>query len=490
MSTGNKKNIASKALLDMDTIMSAIKEESKKSLKSLLNEAAVDALREACKEDEEDDVEIYNGDENAEAEKAEAPAEAEPEKAEAPAQEEEPAQEEVPADGAEEVPQDGGDGEEDEYSQYKVGDDAYDLTGEEDYDKVVKVYKLLNNDDQIVVKQDGDKINIKDNENGTEYVVDLGTDDEEAPVDAEVEEPKAELNESDIAGIGDEVPSDEEADIDATADMQAKIDELQAELDRLKDEKEAKAEYEITEEQDCQNMEGNEEQIFEVDLGYTDDYQDKNPIDGLSVEEPSKSGVSCDAGVPKTAEKPWAGDAEGEGEPFEEPVEEGTNVGGAVQQRSMSKSHIPAGRKAYGPKAKHNVSAEGEYEALVAENTTLRKRVKELTEAVLAIRKNLSEAYVTNANLGKITKLFLENTTSKAEKAEIVNRFTNEAKTIEQSKALYESISRELKKTSKTITMEGAMSKVEGSKQLNESKTYVSDDLVRTLDLMKRMANC
>jgi hypothetical protein len=252
-------------------------------------------------------------------------------------------------------------------------------------------------------------------------------------------------------------------------------------------------------------MKESKEVLFEVDLGYTDNYQDKDPIAGLSNSEPSKGGKSWHKGVPTGTEKPWTGETKSKGEPFEktiseeempeigdveEPMEEGTNVGGAVQQRSNSKSHIPANRKEHGPKNKRHVSTEANYEELVSENKKLKTENKELKEAIISVRKYLSEAYVTNANLGKITKLFLENTTSQSEKIEIVNRFSNEAKTIEQSKALYESIKRELNKPVTTqMPMNESMSTANGSTILNENKVYKSDDLLKTIDLMNRMKN-
>ena len=172
----------------------------------------------------------------------------------------------------------------------------------------------------------------------------------------------------------------------------------------------------------------------------------------------------------------------------ETPVEEGTNIGGAVQQRSSSKTNMPKGRKEYGPKVKRHVSAAGEYDEVVNENKKLKQENKALKEAIVAIRKNLSEAYVTNANLGKITKLFLENTTSQAEKVDIVNRFSNEAKTIEQSKSLYESIKRELNKTNPSLNINESVT-ANGTAVINENKVYKSDDLLKTIDLMKRITN-
>jgi hypothetical protein len=128
------------------------------------------------------------------------------------------------------------------------------------------------------------------------------------------------------------------------------------------------------------------------------------------------------------------------------------------------------------------------YEDVVNENKKLKKDIKVLKEAIMAFRKDLNEAYVTNANLGKITKLFLENTTSQSEKVDIVNRFSNEAKTIEQSKALYESIKRELNKTNPTFNINESVS-VKSSKLINEDKVYKSADLIKTIDFMNRVMN-
>jgi uncharacterized membrane-anchored protein YjiN (DUF445 family) len=117
-----------------------------------------------------------------------------------------------------------------------------------------------------------------------------------------------------------------------------------------------------------------------------------------------------------------------------------------------------------------------------------KKENKMLKEAVKELRKNLNEAYITNVNLGKITKLFLENAVSQEEKVNIINRFVNEAKTVDQSKQLFESISKDLQKVAKTNITESRMT-AEGSKKLNENTIYKSQDLLNTLDFMKRMEN-
>jgi hypothetical protein len=77
----------------------------------------------------------------------------------------------------------------------------------------------------------------------------------------------------------------------------------------------------------------------------------------------------------------------------------------------------------------------------------------------------------------------VENSTTKAEKEDIVKRFNN-VKSNDEAKTLYESISSELKKSHSTIMTEQATT-VENSKKINESKIYDEPNGVR--DMMKRM---
>ena len=544
MSTKNKKSVVSQALLEMDEITSAIKEESKKSIKNLLSEAVREALREGCEEEEEKDYEIEDeeqndaqdniessdmsddsnveGDENMESsdemnsnEPVDAGLNAEPQ--------------EAPAEGE-------GENDWSDFEKYQVGDDTYDLTGENDYENVVKVYKLLKDEDQVVVKQDGNKIQLKDDSVGTEYVIDLGGDDngETAEVDNGEEnfdslqesitwhdefDPIYQLkkkglmkaDDSDIAGFGgEEIESDVEDDmidgeIEPKNHKYASDNELDAIINPSWEDEEEFDDFLYESKINNKNkktrkpMKESKEVLFEVDLGYTDNYQDKDPIAGLSNNEPSKSGKSWHKGVPTNTAKPWAGETKSKGEPFEktvneeempvdeEPVEEATNVGGAVQQRTTPKSNIPAGRKNYGPMSKKHVSSAANYEEMVAENKKLKAENKVLKEALLSLKGNLSEAYVTNVNLGKITKLFLENTTTQAEKVDIVERFSKEAKTVEQSNTLYESIKRELNKnaTSK-VNINESMNVANNT--INES-VYKSSEVIKTIDLMNRMKN-
>jgi hypothetical protein len=537
MSAKNKKSVASQALLEMDAITSAIKEESKNTLNTLLAEAVRNALREGCEEEEDKEYDIVDDENDTEDKEENSEENAKSDVDEngdvemgddmAPEQQEDP-EASIDADAVQQdAPENGEEDGWDEFSQYQAGDNTYDLTGENDYEKVVKVYKLLKDDDQVVVKQDGNTIQLSDNEAGTEYVIDLGNEGEEPEaevVDSE-EIPNAEmnLNESDIAGFGDEfdveddfnggdefdveddLETDTEIDGAQLDDIKATIDALQQKISNLESSSVNWGKNNVYENRKTRKpMKENEEVLFEVDLGITDKYQDTDPIAGLSNNEPSKNGKSWHKGVPTGTKKPWAGETKSKGEPFETtvneeemnddmaaeaPVEEGAMSVSSQSVAKETKTRTSAPRRENARMVAKNVSTAAKgYEDVVNENKRLKKENKALKEAVLAIRKNLSEAYVTNANLGKITKLFLENTTSQSEKVDIVNRFSNEAKTIEQSKALYESIKRELSKTTPTLNINESAT-ANGSKTLNENKVYKSDDLLKTIDFMNRVMN-
>lgn len=518
----NKKSISTQALMEMNDIKKAIKEESKNTIKAMLSEAVKDALRESV-EDDDDDMEILDGDEKECCPKCgKCGDECECGKKDAEGKEDEEsddkkdsgeidevgAEDEVPAEGdaaqdpamnaPEQAPAeapaegDGAEGEDDFMAQYQAGDeDTLDLTGEQDIQNVLKVYRALSDDDQVVVKQDGGKISLQDNGTGAEYIIDLGTDEAEAPAEPAMENGEAQLAEDSSAAdkYNELRESDEENE------------------DEMKD----------------------TETLFEIDLGYTDNYQDKDPIDGLSNSEPSKSGRSWHKGVPTGTEKPWAGKGtEKKGEPFDNTVNEnlteldddyfaaGLNDTGVAevetedgmpfdkkvgekvdenfttskyQKRHEVKTKATNSGEEKNPMQTRNTSIGNEYNAEINETIKkLKAKNKKLNEAVKELHKGLQEAYMTNVNLGKITKLFLENTTTQAEKLNIVERFSNEAKTPKQAQALYESISKQLESNKTTIDESKATEKT----VVTESKApvYKSQDLLNTIDLMNRVLNC
>lgn len=528
--SAKNKTVVSDAILEMRKIKDAMEKNSTETIKSILSEAVKDTIRENIESEDyviiegkkaskdssvcEDEAEVSQP----EGGEDEAPAEPDAQEPEAGA--------EMPEGGAEEggeMPAEGDDTEgEVDTTQYQVDGDpnTLDLTGEQDPEKVMKVYKLLQPDDDVVIrKTDNGNVELKDGQTGAEYVIDLGTDEgtegeEEIEGDAEAEqlaeEYEFELSDESTPYTDD---PDEYAEDLGIEDGDEPEDEGEPYEDEVGCEDGGCMTKKINKtSKEC--MKENQEMMFEVDLGYTDNYQDKDPIAGLSNQEVAPNGArNIDKGVPTGTKKPWSAlskkqnpyedqvneeeqdecgmvTEEGVDEEFEvageeatDALEEGTNVT-MPNRRKKSKSHSPQQKK--NPEKAHHDSQNGEYKAIdeiVNEN-------KILKNSIVNLRKELREAYVTNVNLGKITKLFLENTTSQKEKIDIVNRFVNEAKTVKQSEALYESINKELKKAgSKVAPITEATMKAE-SAPINETKIYVSEDFKNMKDLMNRVMSC
>jgi hypothetical protein len=229
--------------------------------------------------------------------------------------------------------------------------------------------------------------------------------------------------------------------------------------------------------------------------------------------EPGKNVNDWDAGVPKGSSKPWAG--KGNSKPFtkkvhecglpemneeEDELEEATNVGGFAQQNSTSKSHVPnsSGRRARNAsvagvhrngtvRPRYSSEQTNESRKLMAQANKILRENEELKKALGEFRKLAEAASVTNLSLGKIIRLVTENSTTQSEKREIIARFGNEAKTVEQAESLYEAISRELKKNRSMEINEDKQFTTQGTKKINETPIYQSKDVLESLDLMHRL---
>lgn len=498
------KNIRSKvvkeSLLDYNALANSLKENTESAVKTLLDEAVRDTYAKLLSEDddkdyEEEEVEDTSSDITNDAESVDAATD-DVEGTDTGMEADEPIDDaaveggdDTVVDGAEEggEPSDEGD-EWAEFDKYKISDDEYDFSNAED-EEIVKVYKLMKNDDQILVhKDDNGNVNIQDNETGAEYLINLGDNGE-------------------ATGVAASEPSDDVITDDEGADDFGAEDDFENENNDMNESTERMFELVLE---------------YDSNVGYTDNYQKKDVMTNPGMSEPGKNVNDWDAGVPHGTEKPWSGYPgkknkadkpfnAGKGKQLEEeeavegaveaPVEEATNVGGFVQQNSTPKSHVSNsnGRNARsmskgGKRVKGTVTPRysGGEEDTVSESFMKRANKvlaenKELKATLTDVMTSLKEAAVTNHNLGMIIKLISENSTTHDEKKEIISRFSNEAKTVEASKNLYESISRDLQKSKKMNITEEASLTVEGSKKINETKIYQSPDVLDSLDLMHRM---
>lgn len=452
-----KNNTAEKTILDAEKITKALKEGTEKQLQSILNEALSNIIKED--EDIEEVEDEVVADDGYEVEDVET--------------EETSIDDETPEVEGEEAEVEDTEDAEDEWSdfeEYKVGDNDYDFTGV-DGETALKVYNKLNDDDEIFVTKDEEgNYEFKDEETGAEYVIELDADgnDEEAEVEDDL----------DLDVEGDE---EEEFEIDLGEEGEDEDDEeLEIELDVVDDEEAEEAEDE---------SEDDDELLSEEDLGYTDSYQKDVFAKKPNMSVPGKNNEDWSEGVPTGAEKPWAG--KGDMKPFGEKKQELDENGNSLNAKhSMKKTQNRLNKDAQG---QHVASEEGEYKGTLSEDKArkiinaakaIQAENKLYKESIEKIKKSLYEAAVLNVNLGKIVSLLVNETTTKEEKQNILERFNN-VKTLKEGNALYESIKKELNGSAKkTPIMERQISM---SPSLNETTFYTQSN--PSLNLMERMNN-
>jgi len=350
-----------------------------------------------------------------------------------------------------------GEGMWDDLEQYKGEDDEYDLTGMGSED-VIKVFKAMGPEDNVrVVKNDNGTLTLTDDETDKEYVID----------------------------IEDSMEGGDSAEIDI---------------------------------------------VNEEDLGYTDNYQNKTAMTTPSNNEPGKHVNTWDDGVPTGTEKPWVGN-KGDMAPFDKevnecgmcgknpcecneeetifeietgediPVEENTSVGGGSRVKGMvgDSNHSKEASDRHSHK-----SGDGAHEENLTnesrEMANFRRKAesifnenKQLKEIAKQLKEEIERAVVINNSLAKVINLVTENTTTRNEKLNILERF-NQVKTREESNALYETISRELKgahsvnNTSNLINNQITEAKNNGNKnKIVETSMMKSESLNETIDFMKRL---
>ena len=178
-----EKSILEQALLQVQTLEEAVKQNAKGILASTMKQELNDLLKESLEEEEqvaeqptpEEEEADDMSDEGADEEGAEA------------GDDEENLDNEMPADFDSEEGDDldSEEGEDDEYSseseedEMPFGDeeeDAMDMTGASD-EEVMKVFKAMKPEDGIIVKKDGDSVHFSDGDN--DYIIKLDDEDGE-----------------------------------------------------------------------------------------------------------------------------------------------------------------------------------------------------------------------------------------------------------------------------------------------------------------------
>lgn len=337
-----------------------------------------------------------------------------------------------------------------------LGGDTVDMTNVSDIDDVIKVYKQLTGDDEIevVVDDETGDIKLSVNEPG-EFIIKTGAGNTEV-------EPEGDAD--DFTAGDDEFSADEFSGDEESAEEE--VDEVMYEiaLDEMEDIDGVKAPL------------GNEND---------DNWAGDNLEGGFDEKKPH---AKAEGDMVMSENEDEEGD--------EETLEERITVGNKRDAAARADIGQPEGPGAHNleeskkPTMTINEVA-NKYNNLLAEAKDLRGKNEEYKEALKQFRTMLAETVVFNSNLTYVTKLFMEQTTTKDEKQAILKRFDEEVSTLKESKRLYKTIVNELssrKPMNESIDRKLNKDVTSGvSKQLNESTAYIDKETQRIKDLMNRV---
>jgi len=468
------KSILEEAIIQMKNLEEAVAENAKGILGSVMSKEIKELVKESLLE-QEDEIEDE--------------------------------EEEIEVDDMEDEPMDMEDEpmdmEDDDMSEPDMeSPDTIDLTNAPT-SQVLKVFKLMGPEDEIVVTKDGSQnINLKDTGTGKEYMI--------------MSESEVEFDEMwEMAGA-DYMEEEENMDMTEMYDEED-MEEENMDMTEMYDEEDMEEEnMDMTEMYDEEDM---EETIYEIVMDEEEEEVDEDDF----VTEAKKSFKAKGEGMGKptfkygkTTDYPTKKQSEGSKMPkhsgkkvkFEYDGEFGGDY------KTMKKKETKEGMMS-APKKMETKEASRTYgmgsksgrglrkgitpnRNLTFESTEqkeleiLREKNEEYRKALNIFRNKLNEVAIFNSNLAYATRLFTEHSTSKQEKINILQRFDG-VETLKESKNLYKSIKDELTSNKSSQITESIERKIEkvpttgSAVNLIESKTYENPQFMRMKDLMSKL---
>ena len=451
----SEKSILEQALLQVQTLEEAVKQNAKGILASTMKEELSDLLKESLEEEEEvakddeskdpmdeqpkpDEEEDDMSDDDAEADDAEADD----------AENDTNLDNEDPTKGIDDMDSDSESDDTDtsmddfgsddlDSDEEESDDDVMDMTGASD-EEVLKVFKAMKPEDGIVVKKDGNNVTFDTGED--EFIIKLDGDDDDSSDD-------------DFGGMDSGMDSDVDSEMEEESLYEIELDE--SALKGLSKPKKVEAK--------------------------------ESALKGLSKPKKVEPKESALAGLskPKKVEpkeealaglkNPKKVEPKEETEEVETEVDEAARTfGNDVRKPANQGKKYKAGR--------HEMNEEVE---------NLKKQNAEYKKALVLFKDKLNEVAVFNANLAYATRLFTEHSTTKQEKLTILKRFDG-ISTLSEAKNLFSQIKTEL--GTKTNVTESVVEKISNAPStsssqevLSESKAYENPQFKRMKDLMSKI---
>ncbi len=500
----DNKSVLEQALLEAQQLEEAVKSNAKGILAATMKQEIEELVKESLTEQEEDDFVEDNEEIEFDGEDFDD-------------EEYEDLEDEVSVD---ELP----DEEQAMVSMDVDADEPLDLTFASD-EEVLKVFKSMGTEDGIVVTQDGDTIDIEDQEAGTEYKIELAenklrglplineghhkSDEQyESVIEDESDDEMLEGMNKDMYEYDDEpVYEIELGDDDATVE---ELDEmgydsrLDASLGMTDGPESSKTQSYASRRRESEGMEkrfhkpkfsSNRHSEQHMEEGgmykgdqYGVDYRGDKHTDGDNPDKFKElDGILKSNGYDKENHETYGN---------EQDMEEASRTYGfgSKSGRGLRKAITPNRNYEYPMNEstkKHVNNIIRTAKQLQEENQAYKEKNKEYRQALRLFREKLNEVAVFNSNLAYSTKLFTENTTTKKEKINILRRFDN-VKSLNESKNLFSNINQEL--SSKVNKLNESVQKTitktpSGGSSINliETKTYENPQIARMKDIMSKL---
>jgi len=471
-----KKSLVEETLLQMRSLENVISENAKGILHSTMREEIGELVKESLKEAEEDEsmsmeTEMYEQDDDME---VGMPDDSEDET-------------NTETDDMTDTEDDMDDTEDDMDDMTDTEDDMddedeepVDLTNASD-EEILKVFKGMGEEDGIIVKKDGNTVDLQDTNDDAHYKISLGEgfDDEFGDFDM-----------SNMTGMDDEEEGFEEisnvgrrknSPMEGMTDTEEEVEGVMYEI--VMDE-ESEEDDETTE-----MYEESEEDDDSIEEGFK--------AKGKGIGKAKFQYKKTKGGFKETMKQGTKG--VGMGKPKFE-FKKGENMGGTnkivkkTETKEASRT-LGAGRRFGKPGLPKPKAAPRHLnlESVEREVKLLREKNEEYRKALNVFRTKLNEVAVFNSNLAYATRLFTEHSTTKHEKINILRRFDS-VESLKESKSLYKIVKDELSSQGGNKLMkESIQEKIDktpssgSAANLIESKTYENPQFMRMKDLMSKM---
>ena len=386
-----------------------------------------------------------------------------------------------------------------------------DLTNASD-EEILKVFKSMGDEDGIIIKKDDNQITLEDDNEDTEYIIQMESDMEEETMDEEMYEEEMEEEDMEEEDMEEEDMEEGEVVYEITMDEE---DEESVNENKFTVKPKMGSLKKASLTTKAETKEGSMMTKPVVGKGVKTGTAKFEYKEGKKMETKEASiepkGRAKGVGMNLSPKKFEYTEGKKQGYDDREDEREGMKHGKMASKdlKSMKArrddAHFETRKKETKEAARTLSNGTRNYamrkglpkmkvkpnSALSEEVVRLREKNEEYRKALNVFREKLNEVAVFNSNLAYATRLFTEHTTTKQEKINILRRF-DDVESLKESKSLYSSIKNELSSNNQSVVTE-SISRIEkspasGSAQnLIESKTYENPQFLRMKDIMSKI---